>query len=315
MPNTKYRHCLPQLNGKAMLTDGGLETFLVFHLELDLPCFAAIHVMRMADGERIFRNYYQPYVDLALSSNRGLILATPTWRASSDWEAEIGFSHQEMMDAHRRSAALMAAIRAEHETPDSPFVISADLGPRGDGYVPSNVMTAAEAEAYHRPQIEVLADTEADMVTALTLNYAEEAVGIARAAAAAGMPAAISFTVETDGRLPTGQSLANAIGQVDQETGGAPAYFMINCAHPTHFAEAVANGEAWTRRIRGLRANASCLSHAELDACTELDVGNPAELAEQYRTLQQSLPALTVFGGCCGTDHRHIAEISRQIGA
>ena len=315
MTTAKYRSRLPQLHGKAMLTDGGLETFLVFHLEIDLPCFAAIDLMRRADGEQILRNYYKPYVDMARSSNRGLILATPTWRASSDWEAEIGFSHQAMMDAHRRSAALMAAIRDEHETPESPFVISADMGPRGDGYVPGKVMTAAEAEAYHRTQIEVLAKTEVDLVTGLTLNYAEEAIGMARAAGTADMPVAISFTVETDGRLPTGQPLGEAIQQVDAETGNAPAYYMINCAHPTHFAGTVAGGAGWTQRILGLRANASCMSHAELDACTELDEGNPVELGSQYRQLQVALPNLRVFGGCCGTDHRHVAEISRQIAA
>ena len=315
MPNAKYRNFLPQLNKKVMLTDGGLETFLVFELEIDLPCFAAIYLMCRPDGETILRNYYKPYIDLARSSNRGLILATPTWRASADWEAGIGLTHDEMMDAHRRAAALMATIRDEHETPESPFVISADLGPRGDGYVPSLVMTAAEAEAYHRPQIAVLAETETDMITALTLNYAEEAIGIVRAAKAVNMPAAISFTVETDGRLPTGQSLAEAIAQVDAETGNAPAYYMINCAHPTHFADALASGAAWTRRIQGIRANASCLSHAELDGCTELDTGNPVELGAQYRQLQNRLPALNVFGGCCGTDHRHIAEIARQIAA
>ncbi|MCA8928382.1 MAG: homocysteine S-methyltransferase family protein [Alphaproteobacteria bacterium] len=312
---TKYRNRLPQLNGKSMLTDGGLETTLVFHQEMDIPCFAAITVLRLQCGERIIREYFRPYVDIALASGRGLILGTPTWRASSDWAQELGYTPREMEAAHHRSVALLAAIRDTHETPDSPFVISGDIGPRGDGYVPGALMTAAEAAAYHRPQIETLAAAGADLVTALTLNYADEAIGVAEAARDAGMPVAISFTVETDGRLPTGQSLADAIAQVDAETGAAPAYYMINCAHPTHFADAVAAGEAWTRRIRGLRANASCLSHAELEACTELDEGNPVELGRQYRALQDTLPALRVFGGCCGTDHRHVAEISRQIAA
>ncbi len=315
MPNAKYRNTLPQLSGKTMLTDGGLETFLVFHMDIDLPCFAAVNVLRMPDGDQIFRNYYKPYIELARASNLGLVLATPTWRASPDWEAEMGYSHAEMMDAHRRSAALMASIRDRYETLECPFVISGDLGPRGDGYIPGNAMSTAEAEAYHRPQIALLAETEVDMITALTLNYAEEAIGIANAAKAEGMPAVISFTVETDGCLPTGQKLGEAIEQVDAESGGAPEYYMINCAHPTHFADAVANGEGWTRRIKGIRANASRLSHAELDACTELDIGDPAELAAQYRQLRESLPGLTVFGGCCGTDHRHIGEICQQIAA
>src|SRR5436189_1651192 len=140
------------------------------------------------------------------------------------------------------------------------------------------------------------------MVTVLTINYTEEAVGVARAAEAHGLPSVISFTVETDGRLPTGQPLAEAIDQVDSATGGAPAYFMVNCAHPTHFEAELAGG-AWRERIRGIRANASKLSHAELDEADGLDAGDPAELADDHARLNALLPNLNVLGGCCGTDH------------
>jgi S-methylmethionine-dependent homocysteine/selenocysteine methylase len=171
-------------------------------------------------------------------------------------------------------------------------------------------MSEAQAQAYHRHQIETLSDTAADMVTAITMNYAEEAVGIARAAKAAGMPVAIAFTVETDGRLPTGQSLRQAIEQVDAASAGHPAYYMINCAHPTHFAHLFSGGEAWTERIRGVRANASRKSHAELNDSTELDIGDPDELGRQYAELKRRLPQLNVMGGCCGTDERHIERIA-----
>jgi homocysteine S-methyltransferase len=315
MTTAKYRNRLPQLNGTVMLSDGGMETTMVFHNKIDLPFFSAAHLLRIENGEQIICDYFKPYIEIALASKRGLILGTPTWRASPDWAAAMNYTPAEMEETHRRAVALLAEIRNAHETRSSPFLISGDIGPRGDGYVPGAQMTADEATDYHLPQMQLFASTEADMVTALTLNYVEEAIGIARAAAAAAMPVAISFTLETDGRLPTGQSLADAVMQVDAETKVAPAYYMINCAHPTHFADAVANGEPWTSRIKGLRANASCMSHAELEACTELDVGNPVELGGQYRALQVSLPGLSVFGGCCGTDHRHIAEISRQIAA
>ena len=123
------------------------------------------------------------------------------------------------------------------------------------------------------------------------------------------MPVAISFTVETDGRLPTAPRSRRRSRRWTPETDGAAAYFMINCAHPTHFAHVLEGGGSWVERIRGLRANASAKSHAELDEAEDLDEGDPFELAEQYLALAGSLPNLTVVGGCCGTDDRHIDAI------
>lgn len=212
---------------------------------------------------------------------------------------------------NRQAIKMLVEIRDEFEDPKSTIVISGCIGPRGDGYRPSALMTADEAERYHRTQIGVFASTEADMVTALTMTYAEEAIGIVRAAQSVGLPVVISFTVETDGRLPSGESLEEAIKQVDAATNNGPAYYMINCAHPTHFGDVIADGDPWTRRIRGLRANASRLSHAELDKAEELDDGNPVELGEQYFSLHRGLGNLNVLGGCCGTDQRHVEEICK----
>ncbi|HEX6651677.1 MAG TPA: homocysteine S-methyltransferase family protein [Thermoleophilaceae bacterium] len=192
---------------------------------------------------------------------------------------------------------------------DAPIVISGCIGPQDDGYSPEAKVSAAEAQEYHSTQIGTFADTSADMVCALTMTYADEATGIARAAQEAGLPSAISFTLETDGRLPSGQALGEAIEQVDEETGGAPAYYMINCAHPTHFEDAIASGAAWAGRIRGLRANASTKSHAELDESDELDEGDPDDLGPRYAALRDRLPNLNVLGGCCGTDHRHVCAV------
>jgi homocysteine S-methyltransferase len=204
----------------------------------------------------------------------------------------------------------MVELREQFETPRSPMVISGNIGPRGDGYVPGQMMSARAAEDYHSEQIGVFRDTEADFVSAFTLNYASEAIGVARAAAAAGMPAVISFTVETDGRLPTGQSLKDAIAEVDAESGIQPAYYMINCSHPTHFADTLASGGGWVKRLRGLRANASKCSHAELEAMTELDTGDPVDFGRHYANLRDRFHHITVLGGCCGTDHRHIEQIA-----
>ena len=129
----------------------------------------------------------------------------------------------------------------------------------------------------------------------------------------AAIPVVVSFTVETDGRLPSGQSLGEAIEEVDAQTEGAAAYFMVNCAHPTHFADVLEDDGGRVERIRGVRANASAKSHEELDQSDELDEGSPAELAEQYVDLTTRLRNLNVVGGCCGTDHRHIAAICTAL--
>ena len=241
----------------------------------------------------------------------GFVLESVTWRANADWGRKLGYSATALSEANRRAIGLLEPIRDERETPRTPMVISGCMGPRGDGYVTGERMSSQEAADYHRAQVEVFAETAADMVSAMTMNQAEEAAGIAMAARAVGLPSAISFTVETDGRLPSGQPLNEAVEQVDAETGAAPAYYMINCAHPSHFADALEPGAPWLRRLRGLRANASALSHAELDEATELDAGDPADLARWYRELMERLPQLRVLGGCCGTDHRHVAAIAK----
>jgi S-methylmethionine-dependent homocysteine/selenocysteine methylase len=305
----RYRDRLPQLDDELMLTDGGIETTLIFHDGLDLPLFAAFDLLKDGAGTAALLRYYVSYATIAQEHGVGLVLESPTWRANPDWATQLGYTLDRLDFVNRQSIALLEAIRDSYETDRTPVVISGCVGPRGDGYVAGALMTAEEAEAYHVIQIGTFAGTAADMVCAITMTYAEEAIGVARAARANGMPVAISFTLETDGRLPSGQPLAEAIAQVDDETGGGPDYFMINCAHPTHFEDVLEPGAPWLDRIRGLRANASRKSHAELDESTELDEGDPVELATQYQALGARLPSLTVLGGCCGTDHRHVGEI------
>lgn len=305
----KYRAALPQMSDRLFLMDGGLETTLVFEHGIDLPFFAAADLLKDAAGTQRLRDYYDHYAAMAAARGLGFVLDGPNWRSSPDWGARMGLDLERLAEVNRAGVALMEEVRARHETERSPMVISGVVGPRGDGYVPGARMSAAEAEAYHAWQISLYAGTAADMVTAYTLNYAEEAIGIARAAKAAGLPVALSFTLETDGALPSGQPLKDAILQTDAETGGAAAYFLINCAHPAHFAHVLEPGADWTGRLRGLRANASRRSHAELDAASELDGGDPVELGELYGGLRIALPRLTILGGCCGTSHRHIEEI------
>ena len=310
---SKYRSNLPQLGNVSFITDGGLETTLIYHDGVDLPHFAAFVLLDDSERKAIVDRYFARYAEIGRAHDVGVVLESATWRANPDWGAKLGYDAAALARIHRASIDQLLGIRARYETPRTPVVVSGNLGPRGDGYRPDARMSAAQAAAYHGPQIRTFAATDADMIAAFTMNYPEEAIGVASAAKASGMPVAISFTVETDGRLPSGDSLADAIARTDAATGSHPAYYMINCAHPSHFRAVLDEGGAWRTRVRGIRANASKRSHAELDAATEIDIGDIDELARDYRGLQAVLPGLAVVGGCCGTDHRHVEAICRAL--
>lgn len=308
---THYRSQLPQLKQNSELdlfiTDGGLETDLIFQQGIHLPEFAAFVLLDDALGTEALRRYYAKYVAIAQKYGVGMVLESPTWRANSDWGQRLGYNEAALAKVNTKAIQLLQRIRDEAQY--SPVIISGCLGPRGDGYSPEIIMNAQAAHQYHTAQVAAFEAVGADMVAAITMTYAEEAIGIAWAAQAAGISTAISFTVETDGRLPSGQSLKSAIQQVDSATDGSPAYYMINCAHPDHFESAVSVDESWTDRIHGIRANASRLSHAELDEIDSVDSGNPEELGRQYLELKKKLRNLNVLGGCCGTDYRHVEAI------
>lgn len=306
---SRYRNQLPQLADRLFLADGGLETTLVFQENLSLPHFAAFDLLKDATGTATLRRYFTRYVELARLRGVGIVLESPTWRANPDWAAKLGYDAARLAEVNRRGIELLETVRSNVGSDGPPVVISGNLGPRGDGYRADARMSVREACDYHAPQVDVFATTNADMAAAFTMTYVEEAIGIALAARAVDMPVAISFTLETDGRLPSGQTLADAIEQTESATLAWPAYYMINCAHPTHFASVLKQAGGWRERIRGVRANASRRSHAELDASPDLDIGNPLELGEEYRALRQLLPRLTVLGGCCGTDHRHVEAV------
>ena len=293
-----------------MVTDGGLETDMIFHHDVELPHFAAFPLLDSDRGRALLTGYYDGYAAIARRAGAGLVLESPTWRASPGWGARLGYSPAELARVNVGAIALLARLRDRYAASLAEIVLSGMVGPQEDGYQPGRSPSPDEAAAYHRPQIEAFATAGADMVSALTLTGTGEAIGIVQAARAAGLPVTISFTVETDGRLPSGDTLEAAIGEVDRASAMAPAYYLVNCAHPDHFAAVLAGGGAWVDRVRGIRANASRKSHAELDAATELDAGDPAELGRDYRDLRRRLPRLVVLGGCCGTDDRHVAAIA-----
>ena len=301
---------LPQLEAEVFLTDGGLETTLIFDDDIDLPDFAAFGLVDDAAGREALVRYYDRYAEIAVRDGVGIVLETPTWRASADWAARQGYSLEDLVRLNRDAVTLLEGRRDAHATAASPVVISGCIGPRGDGYQPGELMGVEEARTYHGVQARAFADAGVDLITAITMTHVTEAQGVVEAARAVETPVVISFTVETDGVLPSGEGLGQAIEAVDAATGAYAAYYMVNCAHPDHFAGVLDPAQPWTGRIGGIRANASRMSHEELDEAEELDRGDPAELGGLYRLLREEHPQVKVLGGCCGTDHTHIDAIS-----
>ncbi|PHN01032.1 homocysteine S-methyltransferase family protein [Flavilitoribacter nigricans] len=295
------------------LTDGGLETTLIYHYHIDLPHFAAFELLNKPHYQLLLQSYYRQYLDLARKYSTGFILESATWRANLDWGYKMGYSPSELIDVNYMSIWQLRKLQWAYKDTVQDTLISGCIGPRSDGYQVGLTMNVQEAEEYHALQVHAFKQANADLITAMTINYTEEGLGIAKAAKAWNVPVVISFTVETDGHLPSGESLKEAIYRIDTETGAYPLYYMINCAHPSHFYRQMEGGGSWLLRLGGVRANASCRSHAELDEATELDPGNHAELAEWYGKLRQQCPNLRAFGGCCGTDASHLALISETL--
>lgn len=287
------------------LTDGGIETVLLFKDGFDLPCFASFPLLEDERGRAALRRYFDAFLDLADDRGLPFVIDTPTWRANPDWGAQLGYDLEALAAANRAAVAFVRDLAAGRPA----VTINGSLGPRGDGYVVGEKMTADAAAEYHAWQIGVLHDAGVERVSAITLSYPEEAIGVVRAAAAAGLPVTPGFTVETDGRLPSGISLAEAIELVDDATGAAAEFFIVNCAHPAHIAAGLA-GEPALQRVGGLRVNASALSHEELDEAEELDEGDPVLLGADNASLRDRLPGVRLLGGCCGTDERHVGAIA-----
>lgn len=295
------------------LTDGGLETTLVFHRGIELNHFASFELLNDGQGRKVLRDCYLPYMDVAVKYNYSFVFETPTWRANPDWAYKLGYSTEELNAINRNAIQWGRSVIREHSIKAEKVLVSGNIGPRGDGYRVENAMTPAEAKTYHRSQVKSFALADADVVSAFTLNYTDEAIGIVMAAKEFNIPVVISFTVETDGNLPDGETLKEAIEKTDEATNGYATFFMINCAHPEHFSHVFGEKGGWVDRIGAIRANASIKSHAELDESETLDTGDKCLLAAGYHQLKHMLPNLCVVGGCCGTDHTHIEKICEVL--
>lgn len=297
---------------KYYLTDGGLETTLIFLEGVELTHFAAFELLNNDEGRQKLRKYYNDYVNVAKKHELGFVFETPTWRANPDWGYLLGYSSPDLDSINQGSVKFLRDLVQEMNIKQD-AIISGNIGPRGDGYIAEKLMTAEEAKAYHLPQIKSFKEAGADIVSAMTINYSDEAVGIVMAAKELNIPVVISFTVETDGKLPNGESLKDAIQKVDALTRSYATHFMINCAHPEHFRNILEEEAVWKSRIKGIRANASLKSHAELNESDTLDTGDKPLLAKGYMELKKLLPQLNIIGGCCGTDHTHMEAVCEKM--
>jgi homocysteine S-methyltransferase len=291
------------LAGTRWVTDGGLETDLIFNRGLDLPEFASFPLVQDADGTAVLRSYYAEYAAVAAAAGAGLLVETPTWRANPDWGRVLGYDADRLDSANRAATAFARSVAEGSELEHAR--VSGVVGPRGDGYVAGGV-DADQAADYHSGQVRSFASEGVDLVHAMTMTEPAEAIGVVRAARAAGVPVAISFTVETDGRLPDGSTLRDAIQAV--ETAAPADWYGVNCAHPTHVAPAL-DGGGWQDRLVFFRPNASTMSHAELDEMEVLDSGDRGLLTTSAAALREKAPTLAVLGGCCGTDSSHVAAL------
>lgn len=309
----KYRKNLPQMSNELFITVGGIETTLVFHKQIKLPYFASFDLLKSSQGQALLREEYRSYAAVAKKYHVNFILESATWRANADWGNKLGYSEYALAKINAQAVLLLNEIRDQFETISTKIVLAGCIGPHEDAYHSQQKMTIQQAEDYHKLQIITFSHTNVDFITVGTISYIDEAIGIVNAAKSQMMPIAISFTVETDGKLPSGETLQDAIVKVDNETNNAPIYYMINCAHPSHFKHLFKPNESWHHRIYGIRANASAKSHAELNNSTALDEGNPQELAKQYIELKNLLTHLNIIGGCCGTSQRHVEELCKEF--
>lgn len=293
-------------SSKPFISDGGMGTHLIFHEGAEMPLFASFVLLDNTEGREMLRRYTTPYFDLAQEAGRGFVLGTPTWRANGGWGPKLGLDDAGIRAVNRRAMAFARDLRDAHPWREH-ILIEGVVGPAGDGYAPEQLLSPLEAANLHNAQLETFAEEGVDIASAFTITHPGEAIGMVSRARELGLPFALSFTVETDGRLPTGQDLESALGEVESATNGYCRYYGINCAHPEHFVDQLPSG--WLNRIGMIRPNASRRSHAELDEATELDDGDPDEFGALYAAMAKYLLGLRVIGGCCGSDMRHIKAV------
>ena len=305
----------PRLENKFYLTEGGVETEVMYKWGYELPEFAMFPLLDNPEADAVIRNMFRRYLDVAAEQNTGLLLNGHDYRASPDWAAKLGYSAEGLRDMQRRTIQFLDDMRTEYAGRVSDVYIAACIGPRGDAYGTGGEITVDEAEDYHSLQLQNLDGTAADMAVAATFNNIPEAIGVIRAASEKGMPIGVSLTLTPEGRLRSGPSLREAIENVDEATDGRAAWFGTNCSHPLEFEPALYDAGPWLERLRYIRPNAARMDKIALCSLGHLEDGDPVELGEQMGEVARRLPNADIIGGCCGTDERHLSEIAKNVNA
>lgn len=303
---------LPQLNGRLMTSAAGFETWLQYVDGFKLRHFCAFELLNDPRGVSCLRDYHRTVVEAAVANGFGVINEGLHYRASRDWGELIGFSREALEEINIRGIEFYREFVREYDSPETPMLVGGAIGPRGDAYNIGRTPDAAESEDYHAEQIATFRKAGADLVTAMTFSSVEEAIGVARAAKAAELPVVVSFFVARGGRLRGGETLEEAISRVDEASDGAPAYYMVNCTYPTEFEPGLTAGD-WTQRLGGFLPNAVAMETLDLCKLGHLEDGDPVELGGQMGSLARRYPHVRVWGGCCGTDGRHIGQITQNV--
>lgn len=301
-----------QRPGTLYLTEGGIETELMYRWGFDLPQFAMYPLLDNPAAMDTMRGMYRRLLDVAARHGMGALMGGLDYRASPDWAALLGYSAAGLEEANLRSIDFLRGVAAEYAGQVDDILVQGFVGPRGDAYALNRTITEAEAEDYHAVQLATLAKAGVDLAWGFTLNNVAEATGIVRAASRLGVPVAISLTLDADGRLKSGPSLRDAIAAIDAATDGSAAFFSINCSHPDEFAPALEPGD-WIARVRGLRPNASRMDKGALCQIGYLEEGDPVELGQQAGALARRYPHMDIWGGCCGCIETHLEEIARNV--
>lgn len=308
----KYRENLPQLNGYDVTTQGGMETWLQYVDGFELEHFCFFDLLNNPDAVSALTDYHHRIMEAVLPHGFGVLLEGLHYRASRDWGELLGYSREGLAEINTRGIEFYKNLAREYETADNPMPIGGVIGPRGDAYDTGRTPEVSDSEDYHSEQIQTLKEAGADMITAATFSFEKEAIGVAKAAKALNIPLVISFTTSDDGNLLSGGTIGEAIRAVDNATDSSPVYYMINCSHPTEF-EPILSDENWISRISGFMPNAAASEKLSLCSLGHLEDGDPEELGHQMAALAKRYPHMTVWGGCCGTDSRHLGQIAKRV--
>jgi homocysteine S-methyltransferase len=308
-----YQTTFPVRSGEALfLTEGGIETELMYKWRFELPHVAVFPLLDNPDAVAVMRGIYRRSLDVAAAHGMSAMLTGLDYRASPDWGGLPGYSQEALVEANHQAIDFLRELAREYNDDLPRVLVGGIIGPRGDAYELNRTITADAAEDYHATQLTTLKQADVDFAAAMTFNNIPEAIGVARAATTIGVPLVISLTVDSTSRLKSGPTVAEAVETIDAETDGAPACYMLNCSHPVEFEPGLTDGD-WIRRLRGFRPNASKMEKIALCQIGHLEEGDPVELGRLMGDLARRYPHMDIWGGCCGTGTVHLGEIAKNV--